>query len=1244
MKTLKDYLLEQVANKNLPAEEAFNFLKQLDATPAQVKAEIAVLGMACRLPGANTPDQLWKNLLARKDLVDAFPKNRMDDVKYVNKKIYEETKGLNCRIGTYLNQIDLFDNQFFGFTPAEARVMDPSQRIFLEVAMEALESAGLTEDDLKGSKTAIYVGYSVNDDNYIDILAKDDPNVLIGNQPAMLAYRLSFMFDLRGPTMLIDTSCSSSLVAIHEACKAIENGDCDQAIVGGVNLRTFPAIREIANLGIEAFDGRCKTFDEKANGTNIGEGIAAIVIKRKDLAEKNGDPIIAIIKGTAVNSDGTSNGITSPNPEAQSEVITKAWERAGINPEQLTFIESHGTGTKLGDPIEINGLTHAFKKHTQKTKICPLGAIKTNIGHLEAAAGITGFIKTVLCLQHRQLPANIHYHKPNPFIDFGNSAVYPNTILQDWKNNKDKLIAGLSSFGISGTNCHVVIEENTHTIEKQEQVETQTLFFSAKSTESLKMNLASMLRYLQTAENELLPHISYTLAKGRNHYNYRCVIAAATVKESVDIITNILENLGEGHDFTNIHANQFVYNDVKSGKSIVKSNISIFIDQYLIGKPILWKNLFTSKNLTKLNLPTYAFNSKRHWPKLEVEKKDDLQARLKSLYYEVQWKREDKQEDTQLKVSHETWIFFVEHFEEHVKFVSLCSDLGLHAIKVYPGITFQQHDSCHFTIDPKRPEHYTHLLELVLKMETAPLKGMMHLWDCKPLSNTFSSYENVSNSQDLSSFSGFHWIRACGEKYPAGDFRWITLTSYAQKIDGLEKDFDPTRMPSLGLNKVISQEFPKVKSLAIDIDFDNFNERTGSKIIQEIFNTANYSDPCVGYRKGERYVQILERMDIDKLTPAKFTIREQGVYLIAGGAGYLGLESALYLSRRNKVKIALIGRKEKATFSEKQKRLIKQIEDSGSTIHYMSGNITDENQCSAMIDEVKSKLGLINGIIVAVKNVSHELIEKTKYETFRNNVLSKLRSTWLLDQLTKDHNPDFMATFSSISSLTGGPTGADCCASNLFLDSFGDWRNMHHRTTTTMNFTLIEADDGSLLSDRMSMIPPLTKEEYLACFDLFLTKTIPFALVADFDNHVMSLVLPFMKIRFSDNISRHFMTGDTTFSMNASTKTEYSLEDIKNVMSSIWKDILGYTEISESANFFDIGGDSISAVKLIHLVKIQLHTELDVADLYSYSTFDDMCQYVQDKTHNKTVDQISQLLKDIDSGKIDLLEAVELIK
>ncbi len=1257
MKSLQEFIIEQVQSKQLTPEEAYTYLKQIgQPAPSAQVIEWAIIGMACRFPGSQNPEEFWTQLLNRKDAVTAFPKNRMEDIKYVNSAIFEQTKGLNCRAGAYLDRIDLFDHTFFGLTPVEARVMDPAQRLFLEVAIEALDHACLTESQLRGSKTGIYIGYSVNEDNYIDILDKNDSSVSLGNQPALLAYRLSYLFDLKGPTMLIDTSCSASLVAVHQACQAIKDGDCEQAIVGGVNIRFFPALREIANLGIEAFDGKCKTFDEKANGTNIGDGVAALVIKRRDLAERDGDYIHAMIKGSAVNSDGTSNGITTPNPEAQTDVICQAWEKARINPEQLSFIETHGTGTKLGDPIEVTGLTYAFRKYTEKTNFCPLGAVKTNIGHLEAASGIAGLIKAILCLKHRQLPPNIHFNKPNPFIDFDQSPVFPNHQLLSF-HTASPLLAGVSSFGISGTNCHLVLEEYPMQIPNIYSEDPYLLFISAKDPTALHLLLKRYAHYLQTVSDDLLAHIAYTSAVGRNHYSHRLVMMGKTCQEFVQQITAYL-NHKEKDRFQNDPLHRLFYHTITDSaplwhapselQQLLKKSLIHEISSYFNGQSVNWTTIFGEKNKQKVAIPVYAFNAKRHWPKLEVEIPQEKQSRLQDLFFSLDWKEESKNKegnveliDPQLSV-----LFLMQAIPEHQKFSDFCKAKGMNVIQVFAGDHFEQVNQSSFTIRPHIPSDYSQLLH---QLSLDKLAGMIHLWDCLPSSCSMESYEAISHSQDRSAFSCFHLIRACQKQLTSKELKFINITAYAQSIDGQEPFIDPTRMAALGINKVISQEFPQVQSLAIDIDIHNYSEQMAQNLYQDIFESLTYSDPFIGYRNGKRYVQILHSLDISHLPSPSFMIREGGVYLIAGGGGYLGLETALLLAKKAKVKIALIGRKPESHLTDKPLRIIKHLQELGSEVLYLSGDITDQQECSGFIQQIENQWGSIHGIFVAIKNVNHTVIEKVSFDIFRHNVLSKLRVIWLLDQLTLHHPLDFMATFSSISSLMGGPTGADCCAQNLFLDSYGDFRNKQGRKTITMNYTLIDADDGSLLSDRMSMIPPITKEEFIECLDLFLSYALPFAVVADFDSHVMNLVLPFIKIRFSEELLRkfkgHSIDSQPKIIHSHSLQSDLSPQEIKAILIQIWKDVLGHSHIADSDNFFDSGGDSISAVKLTHLAKTQLQIPLEVSDLYSHSTLDLFCHHCKKKLYGENQkDTISQLLIDIDSGLIDLDKAAQLLR
>ena len=1219
MDNVKDLILQKLTEKKLTAEEAAALLQSVSPQNAIRGDSYAVIGMALRFPDASTPLEFWDNLLQGKDSIRAFPKQRRTDVVYVNQQTHDLFNGYQCRIGGYLEEINLFDHSFFQLTPAEARSMDPGQRIFLEVAIEALEGAGLTKEILKESRTGVFVGYSVNDDNYIDILSKDDPNLALGNQPSLIAYRLSFLYDMRGPTMTIDSACSSSLVAVHQACQSMSSGDCDMAIVGGINIRIFPAIREIANLGIEAFDGRCKTFDAKANGTNIAEGVAALVLKPYRLAEKDGDPILAIIRGSAVNSDGTSNGLTAPNPEAQAQVIATAWQKAGINPENIAFLETHGTGTKLGDPIEILGLTHAFKQFTEKKKFCPLGAVKTNIGHTETTSGMAGLIKAILCLQNRKLPPNLHFKTSNPYIDFENSAVFPNIELIDWKNNLSPLLAGVSSFGLSGTNCHIVLEEAPSKAPTSSSGEKYCCF-SAQGADCLKNLLQKFANFLAAKPSISLNDLSYTLARGRNHYEKRLVIAADSISDLEEKINRFIQEIPSAGVYT-----------------ASKENIPEIAAIYLSGQPLRLQRHFPKGSGQKIALPTYAFQGRRHWPKLEIEQKDSLDSRLSSIFYRLNWKEEKGPSNLSFPVN-QKFFLFLQKDSQHEAWASFLINQGLSVLKIYPGQSFEHLNDLEMTIRPEESEDY---LRLVQDEITENFGGVLHFWEALPNATSMNSWEALQRSQNLGSLSLFHLIRALRTRLLNKEWQLVAAASYAHAILPQETWVDPSKMPAAGIVKVASQEMPLLKSLFIDLDLE---ENLFIPLSKDIFTQEPYKDAVVGYRNGKRYVQILERQNTDSLANRTFSIRSEGVYLIAGGAGYLGLSTARLLARKNKVKIALFGRKEERALSEKQRKKIEEIRSLGSEIAYFSGDVTNKNSCQIVIDAVVKKWGPIHGIFASMKNISHQRLSDVSFENFKNNILAKVQGTWLLDHLTQTMPIDFLATFSSISSLTGGPTGADCCASNLFLDCFGDWRNGQGRETITMNYTLIEADDGSLLSDRMSMIPPLTKEEFLGCLELCLTKKIDFAVMADFNSHVMNLVLPFMKVRFGQELLHQFGQTITASSAQAA-PLNLTLQEGIEIMKRIWQNVLGTEEIDARSQFFELGGDSISAVKLLHLIKVQLQAQVEIADLYSYPILEDLCRWILNQPKKTDgISSLEDLLAQIDSGKLNPQEAANAYK
>ena len=426
---------------------------------------IAVIGMGCRLPGGiNSPEAFWQALCDGVDAVTEIPASRWDVDKY-----YDPSPGvpgrMNTRWGGFIDDIDKFDAQFFGISPREASSMDPQQRLLLEVSWDALEHAGQATHKLAGSLTGIFVGICRNDYGQLHGVVEDptriDAYFGTGNASSFAAGRVSYLLGLHGPSLAVDTACSSSLVAVHLACQSLHTRECHMALAGGVNLILSPTVNiYLSQLRTFAPDGRCKVFDDKADGYVRGEGCGMVVLKRLSDALADGDDILAVIRGSAINQDGRSAGLTAPNGPAQEAVIRSALANAGVDPLEVGFVEAHGTGTSLGDPIEMRALGAVFGRGRERQKPLVIGSVKTNLGHLEAAAGVAGLIKLVLATQHGEIPKQIHFNEPSSYIPWQDLPVVIPTERLPWASANNPRIGSVSSFGFSGTNAHIVLEES----------------------------------------------------------------------------------------------------------------------------------------------------------------------------------------------------------------------------------------------------------------------------------------------------------------------------------------------------------------------------------------------------------------------------------------------------------------------------------------------------------------------------------------------------------------------------------------------------------------------------------------------------------------------------------------------------------------------------------------------------------------------------------------------------------------
>ncbi len=505
---------------------------------------IAIIGIGCRFPGsANSPESFWKLLRNGIDAITEVPADRWDLDTFYDPDPAKPGK-IKTRWGGFIEKIDEFDANFFGISPREASRIDPQQRLLLEVAWEALEDGGQMPEQLTGTNTGVFIGIYTHDYEAIQLSSQNrdliDSYTNTGWPTCFAANRISYFFDFRGPSIALDTACSSSLVAVHLACNSIWNGESAMALAGGVNI----ILRPEPNIGLSvasmlAPDGRCKTFDAKANGFVRSEGAGIVVLKLLSQAIADGDPIYAVIRGSAVNQDGRTNGMTVPSREAQEAMLWEVYQRAGISPGQVQYIETHGTGTPVGDPIEANALGNVLVTDRAPNNYCHIGSVKTNIGHLETASGIAGLIKVALSLKHQEIPPNLNFLEPNPQINFEKLQLQVQQKLETWTNNEHcPRIAGVNSFGLGGTNAHTVLEEAPQVsppVQNRQNVSASLLTLSAHSPEALQTVVHKYLELLAgTAGNEVsLQNICYTASLRRGHHDHRLVLVAHSQKQLI---------------------------------------------------------------------------------------------------------------------------------------------------------------------------------------------------------------------------------------------------------------------------------------------------------------------------------------------------------------------------------------------------------------------------------------------------------------------------------------------------------------------------------------------------------------------------------------------------------------------------------------------------------------------------------------------------------------------------------------
>jgi polyketide synthase PksN len=604
------------------------------SVPPGILEPIAIIGMSGRFPGARNIDEMWKILAEGQDVIQEFPDDRLH---------HSSTGKTKWKCGC-IPGVSEFDPLFFEISPREAQSMDPRQRLLLQESWRALEDAGYGANRIKTSKIGMFVG--VEQGNYQ--LPATGEGSITSNHDGVLAARLAYFLNFSGPVMAINTACSSGLVAAHQACMSLRNGECDTAIAAGVNLLLTPKVFEMmSEAGMLSPDGTSYVFDKRANGMVPGEAVVAVVLKRLSQAKADGDPIYAVIKGSGVNYDGKTNGITAPSGVSQTNLLKTVYEQYQVNPEIIEYIVTHGTGTKLGDPVEINALYDAFKDYTKKQRYCALTSTKTNFGHTLATSGLVSLISLAQALRHETIPASLHCEQENDYINWKESPFYVNKMNQTWIDKDGESRTGaVSAFGMSGTNAHMVVQSYTYTAEEKNgfrgQVPYYLLALSAKTQEALQVKIKDMIEILQNRDitEQELARISYTLLEGRQHFEYRCAIVIQDREDAVYILQQVggkekLPNLFQGkvpRDFTGQTAlHRYAEELLKQSQSLKENKhkyqeiFHALAELYCQGYEISWDLLFGALKPRRVHLPTYPFEKRRYWIEAQPESRLNIE-------------------------------------------------------------------------------------------------------------------------------------------------------------------------------------------------------------------------------------------------------------------------------------------------------------------------------------------------------------------------------------------------------------------------------------------------------------------------------------------------------------------------------------------------------------------------------------------------------------------------------------------
>ena len=1106
------------------------------------REEIAIIGLAGRYPQAQNLQEFWTNLQNGRDCITEVPLERWDHKLYYDPDPNKPGKTY-CKWGGFIDDVDKFDPLFFNISPKEAALIDPQERLFLETVWETIEDAGYTRASISGGRVGVYVGVMWGQYELfgVDSIVSGDA-AIPSSSYASIANRVSYFFDLHGPSIALDTMCSSSLTAIHLACEELRKGEIEAAIAGGVNVSIHPS----KYLGLSqgkfgASDGKCRSFGQGGDGYVPGEGVGAVLLKPLENALRDGDQIYAVIKSSSLNHGGKTNGYTVPNPNAQGDLILDALKKANVDPKTLGYLETHGTGTSLGDPIEITGLMKAFEASTTDKQFCPIGSVKSNIGHLESAAGIAAVTKALLQIRYKQLVPSLHADPPNPNINFKESPFYVQTELAEWKHTASyPRRVGVSSFGAGGSNAHVILEEYANAREPERELQgtsPEAFVLSAKNLDGLCRYAEKVVSFLETVSGISLPDMAYTSQVGRTPMDARLVIIASNVKDLrsklnqwIALRRNMEIRLGatpaELSDvfYGNIREAQYNASDLIEGRAgktfladlLANKDLEKLARLWVLGVEIDWSQLRRASTPRRVSLPTYPFAKERCWIKIN-QQVPAPRAAQKSALAATKIAAPEYAEEKQRTYYYPLWtlrsittseekclpmgpILVLDASEELFLTMKEQSANGSRAesvVLVKPGKSFQEIAPDIYVVDPEREEQFHELIENLRSKALLPRVVLHHCSDACNLEVKEKVTQHLNNGVyellylSKSLIKGKHQV----------PLRFLSVFSTRSEAT------PPLGAAVGGFFKTLMLENPRYLAKVVEIQCRPgtngevpLSEKAAlvwDEVYEKDWTTQEirYRDCADQGQTRARYISELASHASVEGELSASPLRQQGVYLISGGLGGLGLIFAEYLAKNFQSKLVLFGR---SMPNAEQQEKLRRLNDYGAETLVLQADVSKLEDMERVVREAKARFSKIDGVIHAAGvNRDSLILNKTK-EEMEAVLAPKVYGTINVDLATSGENLDFFVLFSSVAGVLGNLGQSDYAYGNHFLDSFAESREALRRAqkrsgrTLSINWPLWEeggmriSRDGVALLEQQTGICPLPTQDGIRYWEDFL--------------------------------------------------------------------------------------------------------------------------------------------------------------